>query len=174
MNLPIDPPWLRAARSQIGVREIPGPRHSPGVMGMVQRAKGWLGIAVHDDETPWCGTFVASCMAIAGFRPPRGAIGARAIWWAGWGEAISSTGTRPPLGSIAVFTRAGGGHVGFVVAVYENGDLDILGGNQANAVNIRRFPRARLTAFRWPPGAAMAGPAPWANAATQITDGNEA
>lgn len=169
-----EPAWLKAARSQIGVREIPGPRHSPGVMGMVARAAGWLGIPVRDDETAWCGTFVASCIATAGFKPPRGAVGVRASWWGGWGEALSVTATRPPLGAIAVFTRQGGGHVGFEVGVHADGDLDILGGNQGNAVNIRRFPRARLTALRWPPGAAMAGPAPWADAGTDRTDGNEA
>jgi uncharacterized protein (TIGR02594 family) len=170
----IDPPWLAAARSQIGVREIPGPQHSPGVMGMVARAAGWLGIRVTDDETPWCGTFVASCMAAAGFSPPRGAIGVRASWWAGWGQPLSSTATRPPLGAIAVFTRAGGGHVGFVTAVYANGDLDILGGNQRNAVNIARFPRARLSAFRWPPGTPIGPIAPWATVMARATDGNEA
>ena len=169
-----EPAWLTAARTQIGVREIPGPKHSPGVMGMVARAAGWLGIRVVDDETPWCGTFVASCMAAAGFKPPRGAIGVRASWWGKWGDPVSTDATRPPLGAIAVFTRNGGGHVGFVTAVYENGDLDILGGNQGNAVNIRRFPRSRLTAFRWPTGVARAEPAPWAVKVAQATNGNEA
>jgi uncharacterized protein (TIGR02594 family) len=163
--------WMKAARSQIGVREIPGAQHSPAVMGMVARAKGWLGITVKDDETAWCGTFVASCIAAAGFAPPRGAIAARASWWAGWGEDVGTTATRPPLGSIAVFTRNGGGHVGFVVGIHDNGDLDILGGNQGNAVNIRRFPRTRLSALRWPPGAPRADLAPWAEAATAATTG---
>jgi uncharacterized protein (TIGR02594 family) len=166
-----EPQWLKVARGQIGVREVPGPAHSPGVMGMVAAAAGWLGIPVRDDETPWCGTFVASCIAAAGYRPPRGALAVRASWWAGWGDAVSTTATRPPLGAIAVFTRDGGGHVGFVVAVHDNGDLDILGGNQGNAVNIRRFPRRRLTAFRWPPGAALARIAPWSIGAVAATTG---
>jgi uncharacterized protein (TIGR02594 family) len=169
-----EPAWLRAARSQIGMREIRGPQHSPGVMGMVARAKGWLGITVRDDETAWCGTFVAACLATAGFTPPKGAIGARAKWWASWGIDVSSASTRPPLGALAVFGRDGGGHVGFVTAVYPDGDLDILGGNQGNAVNIRRFPRERLIAVRWPPGVPFEAPAPWAVAVAQATDGNEA
>lgn len=166
-----EPAWLAAARSQIGVRETAGLRHSPGVMGMVARAAGWLGIAVRDDETAWCGTFVASCIAAAGFSPPRGAIGVRASWWAGWGAPVSLVSTRPPIGSIAVFTRAAGGHVGFVVAVHRNGDLDILGGNQGNAVNIRRFDRARLTALRWPAGVPYAALAPWADGTAAPTTG---
>lgn len=165
------PTWLKAAYSQIGVREIPGPANSRGVMAMVERAKGWLGISVTADSVPWCGTFVASCMAIAGFKPPRGAIGVRAKWWATWGESVGTTATRPPLGAIAVFDRAGGGHVGFVVAVHDNGDFDIIGGNQGDAVNIRRFPRSRLLALRWPSGVPHAETAPWAKGKTAKTSG---
>jgi hypothetical protein len=32
------------------------------------------------------------------------------------------------------------------------GNLLILGGNQGDAVNVRAFPRARVLAYRWPPG----------------------
>lgn len=164
-----EPAWMTEARRQIGVREIAGPRHSPGVMGMVSRAAGWLGIAVRDDETPWCGTFVASCMAASGFKPPRGFVGVRAKAWASWGIAIPTNVTRPPIGTIAVFDRAGGGHVGFVAGVHRNGDLAILGGNQGNEVNIRRFPRARLTAFRWPAGVALADTVAWADGGVATT-----
>jgi len=170
MSIP-EPKWLSIARSKIGVREIRGPQHSPGVMGMVQRASGWLGIRVTDDETPWCGTFVAACFADAGYKPPRGFIGVRAKAWATWGMPCPMPATRPSLGSVAVFGRDGGGHVGFVVGVHSNGDLDILGGNQGDAVNIRRFPRSRLLALRWPLGAAMGEPVTWASARTQQTTG---
>lgn len=163
-----EPLWLQYARRQIGIREIPGPRHEPRILAMIERAQAWLGINVNTDEVPWCGTFVADCMQAAGFKPPRGAIAVRAKWWAKWGQDVGNV-TRPPVGAIAVFGRRGGGHVGFVTGVYSNGDLNILGGNQGNAVNIRRFPRSRLVAFRWPTGVAWAASAPFAVPAPDTT-----
>jgi uncharacterized protein (TIGR02594 family) len=163
-----EPIWLQYARKQIGIREIPGPRHSAGVMGMVKRARDWLGIAVNSDEVPWCGTFVADCMIAAGFPRPRGAIAVRAKWWLNFGHKLPMN-DRPPLGAIAVFGRQGGGHVGFVVAWHTNGDLDILGGNQGNAVNVRRFPKARLVGLRWPTNAVPMALAPLSGGAKGTT-----
>ena len=55
-------------------------------------------------------------------------------------------------GCIVVFTRDGGGHVGFVVGQDKVGSLMVLGGNQGDAVNVKAFPRSRATAYRWPMG----------------------
>jgi len=157
-----EPTWLTVARSQVGIREAPGSRNEPRVMAMAKRAARWLGIAYAADSVPWCGLFVADCFAAIGLTPPRGFVGIRAKAWASWGIALSTTAPRPPLGAIAVFGREGGGHVGFVVGAHADGDLDILGGNQGDAVNIRRFGRARLVALRWPAGIALAAPVAWA------------
>jgi uncharacterized protein (TIGR02594 family) len=157
------------ARRLIGVREIRGPQHSPAIMAMIRDAgpqparngqparRGWLGMTVKDDETPWCGTFVSACLARSGFLAPDDAIGVRAMWWASYGTPLPLT-APPPVGAIAVFTRTGGGHVGFVSSVNVDGSLNILGGNQSDdngipgiAVSIRRFGRERLVALRWPP-----------------------
>jgi len=172
-----DPDWLAYARQQIGVREIKGPRHEPKIIAWAKRAGRWLGIDVRDDETPWCGTFAAACVLHAGFDPPRIAVRAKA--WASFGGPISLAATRPPLGAIAVFERKGGGHVGFVAEVHSDGSLGILGGNQGDAVNIRRFarhpsrtrPDLRLIALRWPLGAPMADSAPWATTRGVTTTG---
>jgi uncharacterized protein (TIGR02594 family) len=162
--------WLDEARRLIGTREVPGAANNPVIMGWGNRLGARvLGIAYGNDGVPWCGLFTAWCVHHAGITPP--AIAIRAKAWAAWGDALSTTATRPPLGAVAVFGRDGGGHVGFVVAVHSNGDLDILGGNQGDAVNVRRFPRARLIALRWPKGQAMAGVAPWAAGATASTTG---
>jgi uncharacterized protein (TIGR02594 family) len=162
--------WLTEAYRLIGTREVPGAANNPVIMSWGNRLGARiLGIAYTADSVPWCGLFAAHCVAQAGHKPPPIAIRAKA--WASFGFALPLTTTRPPLGAIAVFTRKGGGHVGFVVAVHSDGDLDILGGNQADAVNVRRFPRARLIALRWPTGAPMADPAPWAARATQATTG---
>lgn len=42
----------------------------------------------------------------------------------------------PELGCIVVFTRQGGGHVGFAVGRDKFGNLLILGGNQSDAMTI--------------------------------------
>lgn len=163
------PVWLSYAEKQIGIRETPGPRNEPRIMAMAKRAAKWLGVDYTLDSTPWCGLFVADCMQAAGFKPPRGFIGVRAKAWASWGSDVGTTATRPPRGAIAVFGREGGGHVGFVVGVYAGGDLAILGGNQGDAVNIRRFPRARLIALRWPPNTPVGETVAWATAGTMTT-----
>ena len=41
------------------------------------------------------------------------------------------------------------GHVGIVAGV-SGSKVNLLGGNQSNAINIRSFPRAKFIAFRWP------------------------
>ena len=58
----------------------------------------------------------------------------------------------PAVGSIVVFERGSGGHIGFVVGRDYNDNLLVLGGNQSNAVNVRSFPRSRVLGYRWPEG----------------------
>jgi uncharacterized protein (TIGR02594 family) len=156
------PKWLALATTLIGVREVPGGANNPVIMGWGNRLGARvLGIAYGADSVPWCGLFMAWCIVEAGLKPPPIAIRAKA--WAGWGTDAGMTATRPPLGAIAVFGRAGGGHVGSVSAVYSNGDLEITGGNQGDAVNKRRFGRSRLIALRWPASVPIGQPAPWAD-----------
>ena len=146
-----EPAWLAFARQQIGVREIVGPKHSPVIMGWVQRLGiKVLGIKVVDDETAWCGTFVAMCMMIAGLASP--AIAVRASSWATWGRELVG----PRLGCVLVFTRTGGGHVGFYIGE-DATHFHVLGGNQGNAVSITRIAKDRLAkgGMRWPAGVAL-------------------
>ena len=75
------------------------------------------------------------------------------------------------MGAIAVFERQGGGHVGFVDSVNADGSLNILGGNQGDAVNIRKFGRDRLIALRWPSGVAIGSTARVAAVAAAATTG---
>lgn len=147
-----EPKWLIEARRLIGQGEIPGPRHN----GLI--ANGWarldkkLGLAArfNDDETPWCGWFVAHCIDVAGLPFPR--MYARALAWADWGKPC-----KPTVGAVGVFKRPGGGHVGFLVA--ENAaNYYVLGGNQSNAVNIMQLAKNRLVATRWPQGLGLPEP----------------
>jgi uncharacterized protein (TIGR02594 family) len=136
-----EPTWLAAAREDIGQRETLGPNDSPWIRSMLAKLGAtWL------LGQPWCGGAVAKWVSDAGFKPVAKWWQARA--WASWGQALAF----PAHGCVVVFTRTGGGHVGFVMGEDAAGNLLVLGGNQGDAVNVRAFPRARVLAYRWPPG----------------------
>lgn len=162
--------WMTEARSLIGTREVPGAGDNPVIMSWGNRLGARiLGIRYGADSVPWCGLFAAWCVHQAGLKPPPIAIRAKA--WATWGDPLSTRAVYPPVGAIAVFERKGGGHVGFVDSVNADGSLNILGGNQGDAVNVRRFGRDSLIALRWPKGVAMGTPAKIAAAAAPRTTG---
>ena len=143
-----EPHWLGVARKYIGTTEVLGPKHNAVIIGWAQKIGGWIASFYTKDEIPWCGLFVANCMRECGYPVPQTALSARS--WAKYGDKIS-----PRVGSIMVFTRSGGGHVGFYVA--EDRDAyHILGGNQSNSVNIARVAKNRFLDSRWPPGAPAA------------------
>ena len=143
-----EPLWLKIARSFIGVKETPGPKHSATIMDWLRKLKSWI----KDDETPWCGTFVAAVMQEAGLPYP--AVYVRAKEWASYGANLRSTHVAP--GAILVFSREGGGHVGFYVGE-DSTAYHVLGGNQSNAVNITRIAKSRCIAIRWPKGVPVLG-----------------
>lgn len=133
-------PWIAEARRHIGLREIPGPKTNGVIAGWLVKLKAWWS----DDATPWCGTFAAACVTAAGIQPPKDWF--RAKSWLSLPVVI----LRPAYGCIVVFSREGGGHVGFVVGRDQHGNLMVLGGNQGDAVNIRPFPTHRVIGYRWP------------------------
>ena len=143
-----EPRWLSIARGYIGVREIPGPRHNPTIMGWLRKLKSWI----KDDETAWCGTFCAAVMQEAGLPVPREFPSARA--WADWGANLRESVIAP--GAVLVFSRKGGGHVGFYVGE-DAVAYHVLGGNQGDAVSIVRISKARCIAIRWPKDEAVLG-----------------
>lgn len=141
--------WMTYARSLIGVREIVGPQHNPSIMGWIKAlGSKVLGIDVKDDETAWCGTYVAHVMQTHGLDLPK--IAVRASSWGSYGRQLNG----PRYGCILVFTRSGGGHVGFYVGE-DRTHYHVLGGNQSNSVNIMRLDKSRLTSMRWPHGPAL-------------------
>ena len=134
--------WIEEAKKHLGLTEITGPQHHPTIQAWLKFLNAWWS----DDETPWCGVFVAYCIKKAGLPIPKNWM--RAKEWATWGTKLSA----PIPGCIAVFERQGGGHVGFVEGVDNAGRLMILGGNQGNSVSIAPFDKSRIVAFVWPEG----------------------
>jgi len=145
MVMTTEPTWLAYARRQIGVAEIVGPKNNPTIMAWAKKLGAKiLGINVTDDESPWCGLFVAQCMNEVGIKPASVAV--RASSWDKWGVRVV-----PTLGCVLRFQRPGGGHVGFYVGENKTHYL-VLGGNQGNKVSIASIEKARCVEARWPTG----------------------
>lgn len=134
--------WVAEARKYIGLKEIPGPKHNSIIQGWLKRLNAWWS----DDETPWCGVFVAQCLQAVDIKYPGAWYRAKA--YLDWGDKIDM----PEYGCVVVFTREGGGHVGFVVGKDDKGRIMVLGGNQGNAVSIAPFELYRVSGYRWPTG----------------------
>ena len=135
-----EPVWLVEARKNIGVQETKGGIHTPEVL------KYWKDIrrgGIKDDETPWCAAFVGAMLERSGVKSTRFES---AKSYLDWGQLLAL----PVVGCIVIFTREGGGHVGFVVGRDAKGNLLVLGGNQGDEVNIKAFPVSRVTGYRWP------------------------
>lgn len=138
-----DPPWVCTALRELGVKERPGASHSARIL----EYHGSTRLGADADEVPWCAAFVSWCLEANGFPSTRSA-GARS--YLRWGRDAKA----PELGAVAVFARGReptSGHVAFVLGTEED-DLIVVGGNQQNAVNIRRYPRASMIAMRMPLG----------------------
>ena len=134
--------WLDEAMKFEGLTEIKGSKHNPEIVAMWKAIKRG---GIKDDETPWCAAFVGACLERVGIKSTR-FEGARS--YVEWGDKLSE----PVKGCVVVFSRTGGGHVGFVVGKDTKGNILVLGGNQADAVNVKAFPTTRVTAYRWPTG----------------------
>lgn len=137
----VAPAWVVEATKHIGLKEIAGPKHNPTILSWIKNLSGWF----TDDETPWCGTFVAQCLKESGRGYPKHWY--RALAYADYGTRLA----KPAYGCIGVMGRTGGGHVTFIVGETKDGKYLVgLGGNQSNAVNLMKFPKSRFTAFVWP------------------------
>lgn len=146
------PNWLAEARRYLGLREIPGPKHNTTIQGWLKILGAWW----KDDETPWCGVFVAHCMRATGHKLPTHWY--RAKGWLDWGRKLTS----PLVGCVVVLEREGGGHVFIATGIDGQGRIVGIGGNQGNAVTVAAFDAARVVGYRWPaeapvPSAAQAG-----------------
>lgn len=136
----VDPYWLAIAQPLVGLKEIQGPGHAPEILAMWRAIKR---SGIQSDEVPWCAAFVGACLERAGIRSSRFESAASYL---NWGVRLDG----PCHGCIVVFSRTGGGHVGFVVGIDPEGRLLVLGGNQGDEVSIKAFPRDRVTGYRWP------------------------
>lgn len=133
------------AAKDIGTWEWAGADHNPKVLAYFKDAgHAW----VRDDETPWCAAFVGAILKRCGIEPS-GELTARS--YLHWGEKVPLS--QAQVGDVVVFSRGNSpwqGHVGFFSKVTKN-HIYVLGGNQANQVNIKRYSKDQLLGVRrWP------------------------
>jgi uncharacterized protein (TIGR02594 family) len=140
--------WMKTARESVGLKEVARPKHNTKIQAWLAKLGAWW----RDDETPWCGTFVAHCLRENGLPVPKHWY--RALAWKEYGSNLRPT--HVCEGAILVFARAGGGHVGFYVGE-DRFYYRVLGGNQSNAVNVMRIAKSRCVAIRWPKGVPVTG-----------------
>ncbi|WP_111860030.1 TIGR02594 family protein [Acinetobacter sp. CFCC 10889] len=132
--------WMIEAKKHLGLREIAGKQHNKTILGWIKGLGGWF----TDDETPWCGTFVAHCLKVAGVKYPKHWY--RALDYVNYGSKL----VKPAYGCVAIKTRKGGGHVCFVVGRdQKTGKLVCIGGNQGNAVSYALYNDSDFQEFRW-------------------------
>lgn len=159
-----EPAWLAEARKHIGTREIPGAKHEPKILAWWKAIKRG---GIKTDEVPWCAAFVGGCLESVGLISSRYES---AKSYMAWGSPLKY----PVPGCIAVFSRAGGGHVGFVVAGDGDGRLLILGGNQSDQVSIAPFVESRVIGYRWPRAVPIVNSTLSIIGSTQRSSSNEA
>ncbi|MEX2480221.1 MAG: TIGR02594 family protein [Gammaproteobacteria bacterium] len=146
-NSDADPKHLTIARELLGTKEIAGAKDNPVIMAMYgQLGHKW----VEHDEVPWCAAFVGACLERGGVRSTR-SLAARS--YMKWGKAVVESDARP--GDVAVFSRGKNpaeGHVAFFLG-WAGDRVEVLGGNQRDAVTVTTYPHVRLLGIRRAPAA---------------------
>lgn len=138
------------AQRFVGMKEAEGAASNPQVLAMLRLDQEWP----KDDETPWCSSFVNWITWL--LRLPRSkSLAARS--WLSVGLPIALE--QAEVGFDVVILKRGGaqqpgpevidapGHVGFFAGVSE-GKVQLLGGNQGNAVSLAAFPRENVLGVR--------------------------
>jgi uncharacterized protein (TIGR02594 family) len=136
------------AQRFVGIKEIAGAiKDNPLILAMLQLDNNWP----EHDEVPWCSAFCNFiCFML---RLPRSKkLDARS--WLEVGRAI--VGKELKVGfDIVILAREGdpnAGHVGFYAGLDEYSanakQIQLLGGNQGNSVNVSPFPTGRIIGLR--------------------------
>lgn len=141
---------LAVARTYLGIGEKAGRDHNAKIVGFLQQVMPW----VSDDEVPWCGAFAFEVCLRLGLPTPEHPERARS--WLTIGEPVELFEARP-LNDVVIFKRgpskagpevlSAPGHVAFFIARLP-GQVEVLGGNQGDAVSVARFHQADVLGVR--------------------------
>ena len=137
------PRILTEALKTFGTAEKAGPGNNPSIMSWA-KATGQHRI-YKNDATAWCGLWMAYVALQAGWDVPINPLGARN--WMQFGKPVKEAG----LGDVLVFWRGSPKGYSGHVAVYVGEDdtaYHCLGGNQGDAVTIKRIAKSRILGVR--------------------------
>jgi len=136
---PMLPVWLSEAKRKMGLHE----KTDNAELRKFLKSDGQtLGDPA---KLPWCGDFVQTCIDLT---LPDEAIPTNPYWalnWLKFGRDLKT----PAPGAVLVFSRPGGGHVGFYVGERKDA-YRVLGGNTDNRVAEAWIAKARHEGTRWP------------------------
>lgn len=137
----VDAGVMQTATRFVGMREDENRKE---LAAFIQQA----GLQVNPDSTAWCAGFTNAVLHANGIQGTD-ALNARSFLE--WGTAT----TNPQAGDVVVLYRGNPsgwqGHVGFFAGFDQQGNVQILGGNQGDKVSVEAFPTSRVLGYRKAP-----------------------
>jgi len=135
-----NPIWIQWARKQLGQKEVPGVANNPVIQAWYRLTT--LPSNLWIDSTAWCAVFVNAALMLNNIK---GLRSADAEAWKKFGTEADP----PQLGDIVVFEwDSGQHHVAFFLRDLGNGEIQVIGGNQSDAVTIEDYPADNVLAYR--------------------------
>jgi len=145
----VEPRWMKTAISLIDTKEVRGKKNNPEIMAWAKVVGGKTFKSFTGDSVPWCGLYIAYCLAENGITPVKDPLWARN--WAHFGRNLQKS--SPCYGCVMVFKRGKKfGHVGFYVSE-DSTYYHILAGNTSDKVTVQKVAKSRCIAWRFPKGA---------------------
>lgn len=144
-------PWLNTALSLVGTQEATGAADNPVILKWSSAiATAFPDLATYSremihDSIPWCGDFVAYCLAVNGIKPVTKDDGAKYgyLWARDW--QYKGNHSDPQLGAIMVFKS----HVAFYLNETSTRYI-VVGGNQSDSVSVMSILKSQFVTARWP------------------------
>lgn len=165
-----------------GLKEIPGKKHNPQVLQLYKTVGR---PDVKNDETAWCAAFVGHCLVKGGYQHTPVKVSLLARSYEGYGSTVYKKATKKRKkvgdisaalpGDICIFPRGNStwqGHVAFFVRETPK-SVYVLGGNQNNEVNIKRYSKSKLITIRRPDESCLLRPKPAMPKLEELPAGND-
>jgi len=140
------PNELSLAFTHYGLLEAKGANDNISILKWANEV-GVAGWYPHD-SVAWCGLFKAINAKRAGWLPKPKYDLLSALSWLAWGNTIAKD--KACLGDTLVFSREGGGHVGYYIGEDAN-NFCVYGGNQSDSVSFTWIAKSRLMGVRRAP-----------------------
>lgn len=124
----IEPVQIRWARSKLGQHEVPGVGDNPEIVSWYHLTT--LPESEWHDSTAWCAVFVNAGLLLNGIPSLKSAAAVDYL-------KLGVKTTTPKKGDLVVWAH----HVAFFLADLGNGRIQVIGGNQRDAVTITTYPK---------------------------------